>query len=242
MASKPTGACCLVKTIHEGTPIGSHKEIFGLDTYQVGEENGNDNIIVIATDIYGNHFKNVLIIADQLAKDGKYHVLIPDILKSEPFEGEMSQLGEWFPSHTPEITTPIVNGFLQKVRSELKPKFVGGIGYCFGAKFVLPNLAKDGLLDVGAVAHPSFVAEEDVEVVTKPLLISAAQFDPIFPPELRHKTEEILFKKEGVVFEMNLFGGVSHGFAVKGDVSIPQVKYSMERTLSDQLNFFAHNK
>ncbi|CAH6722372.1 protein Aim2p [[Candida] jaroonii] len=239
MASNPPGACCLEKSLHEGTPIGSYKTVAGLDTYVVGTENGNDNIIVIATDIYGYKLQNVLLIADQIAKVGKYQVLIPDILKGDPIEEEFAT---WLPKHGPEITTPIFDGFLSSLKSEYKPKFLGGIGYCFGAKYVIQNLRKDGLLDAGAGAHPSFVSVEEVEDVAKPLTISAAQIDPIFTVELRHKTEEILSKKEGVSWELTLFAGVSHGFAVRGDISIPQVKYAKEKALTDQLAFFAANK
>lgn len=71
------------------------------------------------------------------------------------------------------------------------------------------------------------------------MIISAAQIDNLFTVELRHKTEEILSKKEDVRWQIDLFSQVSHGFTVKGDISIPQVKYAKEKALSDQLVFFA---
>lgn len=77
MASNPPGQCCTEANFHEGKPIGTFKELFGIDTYTVGEES-NDKIIVILTDVYGNHFNNVLLIADTIAKNG-YKVLIPEI-------------------------------------------------------------------------------------------------------------------------------------------------------------------
>lgn len=43
------------------------KELFGLDTYIVGEESSN-KVVVILTDVNGNHFNNVLLIADTIAK------------------------------------------------------------------------------------------------------------------------------------------------------------------------------
>lgn len=48
MASNPPSACCAQTNFHEGTPLGTHQEVFGVDTYIVGE---SSNILVILTDI-----------------------------------------------------------------------------------------------------------------------------------------------------------------------------------------------
>lgn len=162
MASKPCGPCCVEKTLHEGTPKGGLKTIAGLETYCVGEEHGNDNVLVICTDVFGHKFQNTQLIADQFAKLGNYKVLVPDILKGDPIN---ESLETWFPKHVPEITVPIVNDFLSKVKQEMSPKFFVGVGYCFGAKYVIQHMTKDGLFDAGALAHPTFITEEEVEQV-----------------------------------------------------------------------------
>ena len=41
----------------------------------------------------------------------------------------------------------------------------------------------------------------------------------MFAPELRHQTEDELAKLEGVRYQVDLFSGVTHGFAV-GDIKI----------------------
>lgn len=235
MASNPPGQCCTEANFHEGKPIGTFKELFGIDTYTVGEES-NDKIIVILTDVYGNHFNNVLLIADTIAKNG-YKVLIPDILKGDPVKPN-GDLQAWKKNHTLEITEPIVNGFLDKVKSELKPNFLGAIGYCFGAKYVIRNLTQSRPLDAGAIAHPSFVTIDEVKAIKKPLIISAAETDPIFTTDLRRQTEDELAKLDSVRYELTLFSNTSHGFAVKGDISDPLVKYAKEKALNDQLYFF----
>lgn len=235
MASNPPGQCCTEANFHEGKPIGTFKDLFGLDTYIVGEESSN-KVVVILTDVNGNHFNNVLLIADTIAKNG-YKVLIPDILKGNPVKPG-DDLQAWFKNHTLEITEPIVNGFLDKVKGELKPNFLAAIGYCFGAKYVIRNLTQSGPLDAGAIAHPSLVTIEEVKAIKKPLIISAAEVDHIFTPELRKVTEDELAKLDGVRYEFTLFSGTSHGFAVKGDISNPLVKYAKEKALNDQLYFF----
>jgi dienelactone hydrolase len=239
MASNPPDTCCTAKVHHDGTPIGHYKDLFGLHTYHVGEQNGTDKVIVIVTDVYGNKLNGVLLIADEFAANG-YHVLIPDILNNDPLQEPLSEnFPTWFKSHGPDVTTPIVDGFLQKLRSEWNPKFVGGVGYCFGAKYVVLNLSSEGHLDAAAVAHPSFVTIEEVANIKKPLLVSAAETDAIFPPELRLQTESKL-KEIGATYAINVFSNTTHGFACKGDLSNPSVKYAKEKTVLDQLHWFNH--
>lgn len=205
-----------------------------MDTYVVG--NSESRFIVIATDIYGHKYNNVRLIADQFAKDG-YKVYVPDILKGDPVvPGD--DLPKWLQNHTLEITEPIYVGFLSKLREEVgKSAFIGSVGYCFGAKYVIRQLSADGLIDAGAIAHPSFVGIEEVAEIKKPLLISAAETDSIFPAELRRQTEDKLVEI-GARYQLTLFSGVAHGYAVRGDMSDPVVKYSAEKTLSDQIVWF----
>lgn len=235
MASNRPGACCLKTVYHEGEQKGQYKTIAGLDTYQVGEKFGDEEIIVILTDIHGYKLNNVTLIADQLAEMSCRQVLIPDILNNDPILDK--SLEAWIKDHTPEITRPIVDGFLAQLKKEKSPKSLFGIGYCFGAKYCIQNLSKDGHFKAGAVAHPSFVAVEEVDAVTKPILISAAETDSIFPEELRNKTIQILSANK-TWYQVDLFQGVAHGFSVRGDLSIPQVKYAKEKVLIDQVYFF----
>ena len=236
MASNPPGACCVSRTLHEGEPAGSHTQVLDSAVYQVGQDNGDDRILVIVTDIHGYKFQNTLLIADQFAKAG-YHVLIPDILNEDPVK-DGDDLQEWLKSHTPEITAPIVQEFVSQVKAEFKPQTLVGIGYCFGAKYLIQLLGAQPLFDAGAVAHPSFVAIEEVAALTRPLLISAAETDPIFTTELRHETERVLAEGKKR-YQIDLFSGVAHGYAVRGDISQPHVKYAKEKTFQDQVTWFS---
>lgn len=239
MASNAPGACCLETNFHEGSPIGKFETVFGLPTYVTGASNPESRVIVILSDIYGHDYNNVLLIADQLAKSGKYQVYIPDILKGDPVPSPHGDLGPWLENHTAEITTPIVQGFLSGLREKIgSSAFIGLIGYCFGAKYAIQQIGATGLADAAAVAHPSFVSIEEVEAIKKPLLISAAETDPIFPVELRYQTEASLAKIKAK-YQITLFSGVVHGFAVRGDINDADVKYAMEKTVADQLQWFS---
>ena len=51
--------------------------------------------------------------------------------------------------------------------------------------------------------------------------------DAIFPAELRHESEAVL-KDVKQPYQINLYSGVQHGFAVRGDVKNQQARYAKE--------------
>ncbi|KAJ5788100.1 hypothetical protein N7457_003090 [Penicillium paradoxum] len=103
---------------------------------------------------------------------------------------------------------------------------VGAIGYCFGAKYAI-RLLQPGLCDAAYVAHPSFVDAEELGAIRGPLTIAAAETDSIFPTSKRHESEDILVKN-GQPYQINLFGGVEHGFAVRADITKPTIRFAKE--------------
>lgn len=216
--------------------MGKYETVHGLDTYVTGTN--SSRLIVILTDIFGHKLNNTLLLADQFARND-YKVLIPDILKNDPFDPSVHKLESWFPGHSAEVTKPIVDEFLTSLRKEVgADAFIGVVGYCFGAKYAVQNIAADATADAAAIAHPSLVTIEEIAAIKKPVIISAAQTDLIFPPELRHQTEATLVEI-GARFQIDLFSGVSHGFAVRGDILDPVVKYAKEKVHADQVLFFS---
>jgi dienelactone hydrolase len=74
----------------------------------------------------------------------------------------------------PPTVDPIVKAVIKQLRSsEYGVKNLGGVGYCFGAKYVCRFL-KEGSLDVGFTAHPSFVQPDELKGIRGPLSIAAA--------------------------------------------------------------------
>ncbi|KAI5955109.1 hypothetical protein KGF54_001670 [Candida jiufengensis] len=238
----PPGQCCAHGYFQTGQPLGQYQEIGELDTYVVGD---SDNVIVILTDVHGHKFNNTLLVADELASHG-YKVLVPDILNGDPIEWG-GDLSKWLINHTPEITSPIISNFLQKIQLELKPSNVFGIGYCFGARFILENLMNETangkkLLSAGAIAHPAFIDKEQISKLQNTwLLLSLAETDPYHPPHLRVETEEELKKlaqEQNVVYEVTIFSQCEHGYALRGDIRKPAVRYAKNKTILDQVHFF----
>lgn len=241
MASNPPGECCFKGFYHEGTPKGTYATIYDVNTYVAGTTSPKDKVIVILTDVYGYQFNNANLIADQLAEAG-FKVYIPDILFNDPIvelDGS-ADFPSWLKNHTPDRTAGVVNKFMSALKKDQNPKFIGVIGYCFGAKFAVQQLdSKTGTADVVAIAHPSFVSMEEIAAMdkSKPIIISAAENDEIFSEPLRHQTEDKL-KEIGATYQLTLFSGVSHGFACRGDVSQPFIKYAKEKALADQIHWF----
>ncbi|CAI6335519.1 unnamed protein product [Periconia digitata] len=242
MASNPMGRCCTVGVKHEGTTQGEYKDVGGIPSYVTyPEDKSTQNAIVIFTDVMGYKFTNAQLIADQYAANG-YFVVIPDLFagKEVPLNpGEDFNLQDYLANTMPRVPTvdPKVEATIKALRgSEYGVKKLGGVGYCFGGKYVCRWL-KEGGIDVGYTAHPSFVDAEELEKIKGPLSISAAETDPIFPAEKRRETEDILQKLD-VPYQMNLFSDVQHGFAVRCDLSKPREKFAKEQAFLQAVTWF----
>ncbi|UPL02091.1 hypothetical protein LCI18_013025 [Fusarium solani-melongenae] len=127
------------------------------------------------------------------------------------------QLGAKKIPHTPQTVDPIVEQSLQTLRGKYKCKTIAVAGYCFGAKYAVRALGSSNI-DAAFIAHPVMISKEELENVKGPLAIAAAEIDTIFPASERHQSEETL-KKLGTPFQINLYSGVHHGFAVRCDLS-----------------------
>ena len=140
--------------------------------------------------------------------------------------------------HESPSVDPIVDSLIVELRTKYKVKKLGAVGYCFGGKYAVRHLRPDaGKIDVAYTAHPSFVDEEEVLDIKGPLSIAAAEEDSIFPAERRHKTEELLIKV-GQPYQINLYSGVEHGFAVRGDLNKQAARYAKESAFLQAVQFF----
>ncbi|KAE8131685.1 dienelactone hydrolase [Aspergillus pseudotamarii] len=262
MASNPPGPCCATGFKHEGNPVGEIKKVNGIDTYIVYPQNkSTEKVVVFLSDIFGIYV-NAQLLADEFAANG-YTCVIPDLfqgdaIKVSDMESGKADLPAWLPNHQPSHVDPVVESTVKYVREELGAKRVAGVGYCFGAKYVCRHM-KEGKIDVGFNAHPSFVTHEELGAITGPLSIAASgklnpsravdthsspvlthsiiEIDHIFTTQLRHESEETL-KKTNQHWQINLFSGVSHGFAVRADLSNKHFKFAKEQAFCQAVNWF----
>lgn len=199
--------------------------------------------ILFLADVIGI-WQNSKLLADQFAANG-YLTLVPD-----EFDGDALALNRpagfdlhrWLAEgsdgkhpHTKEMVDPITETALRYLQNELNAKKIGAVGYCFGAKYVVRHY-KDGI-DVGYIAHPSFVQEDELRTITGPLSIAAAETDQIFPSKMRHRSEEIL-KETGQPYQINLYSGVAHGFSVRGNMENKVEKWAKEQAFLQAVAWF----
>ncbi|GES61082.1 hypothetical protein ATETN484_0005054100 [Aspergillus terreus] len=241
MASNPPGACCASGFKHEGNPVGELKNVGGVNTYVVYPKDNKtpEKAVIILSDIFGVYV-NAQLLADEFAANG-YLCVLPDLFQGDAIsiadmESGKADLPNWLPKHQTAQVDPIVESTIKYVREELGAKRVAGVGYCFGGKYTCRFL-KHGKLDVGYTAHPSFVTKEELGAITGPLSIAASEVDQIFTAQLRHESEDILIKT-GQPWQINLFSGVTHGFAVRGDMSNKHHKFCKEQAFCQAVVWF----
>lgn len=134
-----------------------------------------ENAILILTDVIGHKFINVQLIADHFAAAG-YLVVMPDLFNGDTVplnRPEGFNIMDWVKNHLPVQTEPIIDAVLKEMRENLGCKRIGGVGYCFGGKYVCRYL-KPGKLDAGFTAHPTMVEGDELRGIEGPLSIAAA--------------------------------------------------------------------
>lgn len=97
-----------------------------------------------------------------------------------------------------------------------------------------------GKIDAGYTAHPSFVQDDELNDIKGPLSIAAAETDEIFPNDKRHHTEDLL-KALKLPYQINLYAGVEHGFAVRGDPSDKKKQYAKEAAFLQAVQWFDYH-
>ncbi|KAK7418460.1 hypothetical protein QQX98_003952 [Neonectria punicea] len=247
MTSNQPGQCCSVGVRHEGEPTGKFIKIGNnIDAYIAtppADKAHQHAGIVYVPDIFGI-WVNSQLMADQFAANG-YTCVIPDFFNGDQVANPRPDgfdVMAWIAGgstgdnpHTEAHIDPVVLAGVAALRERGITK-VGAVGYCFGAKYVVRNF-KDNIIDVGFLAHPSFVTEEEFAAITGPLSMAAAQTDSIFPLEKRIESEKIL-GKSGLPWQINLFSGVEHGFAVRGDLTSPVQRFAKEQAFFQAVAWF----
>ncbi|KAL3959323.1 short-chain dehydrogenase reductase sdr [Purpureocillium lilacinum] len=245
--AKPSGACCLEGTIHQGVSRGKWETIADVETYiatpPAGKENGN--VLLYFPDVWGM-FPNGLLVMDAFA-DAGYLVLGLDYFRGDPvWKHRKNRHDKTNPNFDYEAWkrkhTAFADEAVPKWVKAVSDRYNGDgvkfacVGYCFGAPYVCSELAKD-TVSVGAFAHPAFLKEHHFENIKKPLFLSCSETDHTFDVPSRRRALDIL-EKGGKTYHYQLFSGVSHGFALRGDPSDPYQRWVKEQSLAGIVNWF----
>ncbi|ORY61800.1 dienelactone hydrolase [Pseudomassariella vexata] len=241
----PPAKCCTVGVKHEGTPTGQDIKVGKYDAYLAVPESSKvhkDAGILFIPDVICI-WQNSKLMADQYAANG-YLCLIIDVFNGDPLSLNRSDDFDfiaWLTKgstgdnpHTAEHVDPIVKEAIKYLTEEKGIKKLGAVGYCFGAKYVARHYPS---IQVGFMAHPSFVDEDEFRAFKAPLSIAAAETDAIFPTDKRHRAEVILAEK-GHPYQINLYSQVVHGFSVRCDLSNKVEKYAREQAFLQAVTWF----
>ncbi|KAF2667262.1 alpha/beta-hydrolase [Microthyrium microscopicum] len=223
-----TAALAQLPTVaHTGTPTGEEKVINGLNIYHAyAPSKSAEHAIIFLTDIFGLALPANKLLADSYARAG-YLVLMPDYFKGDPQPQDRTGFNStgWAARHPQAEIEQFVGQTVDYAKS-LGVKKLGAAGFCFGGPYVVRILAGKGV-DVGLIAHPGKFSDEELNAIKGPLSVAAAETDQSLPPARRHEVESLLQKKNAT-YQINLYSGVSHGFAVRIDLNDPKQVFAKE--------------
>ncbi|KAL1642847.1 hypothetical protein SLS61_009476 [Didymella pomorum] len=180
-------------------------------------------------------------LADSIASNG-YLVLVPDLFAGDPVGVEEQEAGlnltEWRALHPQSAIEAVINITIHYARHKLNIEKLGGVGYCFGGKYVGRWLkGDDSGLDVGFVAHPSNLLETEIQAIAGPLSIAAGTLDASFNATAKSRAESIL-NSNNITFQTNLYSQAPHGFAVRPNMTIAQQVYAKQASFVQAVTWF----
>ncbi|KAF2009305.1 alpha/beta-hydrolase [Aaosphaeria arxii CBS 175.79] len=241
-------ASCPGSVSHDGQPAGVFKNVTGIQVYHAyppSQSGSNieiitENAILFITDIYGVPLLQNRLLADSLAR-ANYTVIMPDLFRGDAVpvsspEGPALNLTEWRARHPEHEIDGIIDTIVDYIY-DLGVRRLGGVGYCFGGKYVPRFMAINRGIDVGFIAHPSNLLSSEIEAIVGPISIAAGELDGGFNSTLRRNAEDIL-QKMNSTYQTNLYSGAPHGFAVRVDLNNSRQKYAKEASFQQAVTWF----
>ncbi|KAF9561504.1 alpha/beta-hydrolase [Agrocybe pediades] len=228
---------------HAGISSGQQTKISGLETYlsepPASREDGPKKVILYFSDVFGPFFEKSRLLQDYYASQG-YHVLGLDYFHGDPIQNHSSENGfdrdAWFVRARKQAEESMPK-WIKSVRDiyGADSKF-NAVGYCFGGPYALEAATKDDFVAV-AFAHPTTLNEDNIRKVKRPLLLSCAETDNTFPAASRRRAEDILSEIKAT-YHIQIFSGVSHGFAVRGDSEVENSRWAKEESARSIVEWF----
>jgi len=223
--------------------------------------------IVLLTDIFGLPLPNPRIVADHLAEHVGVDVWIPDFFNGKP-PVDVKDLEPLFPdragvklswlstfrlifkilpslpsfiSNRPSVVDARVQEFIGKIKAEKGYERIGSVGYCFGGAMAGRLGATDAVNTI-VIAHPANISAKQIRAIKVPTSWLLAEEDMSFKDKAVKTAEAIFKEREGkpdhVDYEFRVWEGTAHGFAVRPNLSVPQVKAGYEGGLEQTIAWF----
>jgi dienelactone hydrolase len=232
-----------------------------------GDSTQPTKAIILLTDIFGLPLPNPRIVADHLAEQVGVDVWVPDFFEGKP-PFDVKDLEPHMPdragvklswtkigvigfkvvvslpkmiANRPSVVDPRVHAFINKVKSEKGYERIGAVGYCFGGAMA-GRLGSTGLVNTIVIAHPSNLKPAQVRAIQVPTSWLLAEDDMGFKEKDVKAAEAIFKEKEGkpdqVDYEFKTWTGTAHGFAVRPNLELPEVKAGYEGGLDQTVSWF----
>ncbi|KAF2639902.1 alpha/beta-hydrolase [Massarina eburnea CBS 473.64] len=238
-----------------GTGIQSTNNQLQADKYAA------EGYVVIMPDQFNNDPAPNSVNMAELPQDASWL----DSIKLKTAEGVKAfMIDMWLARHTSENVLPLLHKVVEGAKEEFADAVANGggiygVGYCFGAKYILilageypdpavqgqeaPNdveagvVKKEPVLRAGAIAHGTMVTKDDLEAVKSPVFIAAVKDDPMFPEDEVLTPGRRALEANKVEHDIQVFPGVPHGFAVYGDYDDPKIKQNQEQAFEKMLGW-----
>ncbi|KAH6901012.1 Alpha/Beta hydrolase protein [Coprinopsis sp. MPI-PUGE-AT-0042] len=258
----PIGDCCAKSVKHSGEATGKTIDIDGIPTYLAEppiEPKGKKQVLLFFSDVYGPLSLNNQLLQDFFASNGLFLLRCDAICSTVRLKsltcfyvlGLDYFFGDTMDKYVgkPDAERDAWLNRIREIAEEAWPRWVEAVrkiygddatytaaGYCFGASPIMELAATDKIV-AAAFAHPALVTEDHFRNVKKPLLMSCAEDDFTFSTESRRRGVDILTETKAVYY-IQVFGGVTHGFATKGDISVPHIRHAKEESARSVVNWF----
>jgi len=246
---------CVSGVKHEGIAEGNIVKMGDWDVYVAlpKEDYPKDKAILLFTDVFGVQLINNRLMADDFSRNG-FQVYMPDYFKGDPYPEDYLNNPDrkvdfnrdaWKAKHSIDTAWPAV----REAMSNLKEKGIteiGAVGFCYGAPFVM-KLSHENSIKAGAFTHPSPLPLPDdfnilLEKSNTAVLFNTCEDDTAFPAEAQAMADKMLGGgKYKPVYQRTYWKGCTHGFAVRGDMSNPDVKAGKEGAFKATVEFFMAN-
>ncbi|GJC83257.1 hydrolase tropI [Colletotrichum liriopes] len=236
---------------HTGTPVGKEVSYNGLTQYvskpKGWSARGNKTTgVLYLTDVFGIQLAQNKLLADSFARAG-YVSVAPDLFNGSPAPNDINIPGfnttQFLAQHGPNVTDPIIANSIKYLREELRVDKVAvtGIASAVAIRSVSLPLARVLMSDLPRtrVCSPTMRSRPLLAPPVLPQQASALymQTDNLMSPARRAEVETLL-SETGQPFSVALYGGTSHGFAVRANISDPRQKFGKEEAFFQAVRFF----
>jgi dienelactone hydrolase len=195
--------------------------------------------VLYLTDVFGIQLAENKLLADSFARAG-YLTVAPDMFNGTPAPTDINvpsfNTSQFLAQHDALATDPIVAAAVALLRGTFGIKRIGSTGYCYGGRYSFRAAGGNGT-DVAFAAHPSLLGDDEIAAVKGPASVAAAETDSMMAPQRRLEIQALL-QKTGLPYSFAMYGGTSHGFGVRANVSDPKQKFGKEEAFFQAVRWF----